>query len=132
MTFAGLTMQQMLTLFGALGGAMVLLYILKLRRRRVEVPFSPIWERVVEERQTTSLFRVLKRFFSLLVQLTLLALIVVRQPDRGLRGADGGAAADVCRRAALPRGRRGGAAAVCIVLAVRLLLRLVLPRLGHR
>ena len=51
MTFAGLTLTQIGTLLGALGGATLLLYLLKLRRRRVEVPFSPLWARVVEERR---------------------------------------------------------------------------------
>ena len=89
MTFAGLTTAQMLTLFGMFAGGMVLLYILKLRRRRVEVPFSPLWARVVEEKQTSSLFKALKRLFSLLLQLVLLALIVGALGDPELSGASG-------------------------------------------
>lgn len=72
---------ELLALFGALAAAMVLLYILKLRRRRVEVPFAPLWARLVEERSSSALFRRLKRLFSLLVQLTLLALIVLAMGD---------------------------------------------------
>jgi len=89
MTFAGLTGSQLLTLFGALGGAMVLLYILKLRRKRIEVPFSPLWARVAEERQSTSLFKVLKRIFSLLVQLCILAAIVMALGDPKVSGMAG-------------------------------------------
>lgn len=72
---------ELLALFGALAAAMTLLYILKLRRRRVEVPFAPLWARLVEERSSTALFRRLKRLFSLLIQLTILALIVLAMGD---------------------------------------------------
>ena len=81
MNFAGLSAGEMWTLFAAFGGAMVVLYILKLRRRRVEVPFSPLWARVVEERQSSSLFRRLKRIFSLLVQLLIIGLLVLALGD---------------------------------------------------
>ncbi|MEZ4268412.1 MAG: BatA and WFA domain-containing protein [Myxococcota bacterium] len=81
MSFALMSAAEMLTLFGALAAAMVLLYILKLRRRRVEVPFAPLWARLVEERQSSALFRRLKRLFSLLIQLTILALIVLAMGD---------------------------------------------------
>lgn len=86
MTFAGLSIGQMLTLFAAFAGAMLLLYILKLRRRRVEVPFSPLWARVVEERQSSSLFQALKRIFSLLVQLLMIAAIIIALGDPRLGG----------------------------------------------
>ncbi|MCA9515112.1 MAG: BatA domain-containing protein, partial [Myxococcales bacterium] len=89
MTFAGLTTSELWTLFGAFGGAMVVLYILKLRRRRIEVPFSPLWARVLEEKQSSSLFRRLKRPFSLLVQLLIVALLVVALGDPKLAGMAG-------------------------------------------
>ncbi|TNF28184.1 MAG: VWA domain-containing protein [Deltaproteobacteria bacterium] len=89
MTFAGLGTSELLTLFSAFGGGMALLYVLKLRRRRVEVPFSPLWARVVEERQSTSLFRRLKRLLSLLVQLAVIGLVVVALGDPKLSGAAG-------------------------------------------
>lgn len=89
MSFAGLTGSQLLTLFGGLGGAMVLLYILKLRRRRVEVPFSPLWARVTEERQSSSLFKALKRIFSLLIQLCILAAIIIAMGDPKVSGMSG-------------------------------------------
>ncbi|MGM0577123.1 MAG: VWA domain-containing protein [Myxococcota bacterium] len=89
MNFTGLTATEMLGLFGALGGAMVLLYLLKLRRRRVEVPFAPLWARVVEERQASSLFRRLKRVFSLLIQLAVIALIVLALGDPRPEGGSG-------------------------------------------
>lgn len=72
---------ELLALFGALAAAMVLLYILKLRRRRVEVPFAPLWARLVEERSSSALFRRLRRLVSLLIQLAILALIVLAMGD---------------------------------------------------
>jgi Ca-activated chloride channel family protein len=85
-TLTGLSFSQVLTLFGGLAAATVLLYLLKLRRRRVEVPFSALWARVVEDRKSSSLFGALKRFFSLLVQLMILALIVLALGNPELGG----------------------------------------------
>ncbi|MCK5795884.1 MAG: VWA domain-containing protein [Deltaproteobacteria bacterium] len=76
MTLLGLTLTQLATLFAAIGGAVTLLYVLKLRRRRVAVPFAKLWERVIEKRQSDSLFRRLKRLLSLLLQLAFLFLLV--------------------------------------------------------
>lgn len=60
---------------GVLGGLTVIAYILKLRRRRYEIPFSKLWQRVLREKESSSLWRRLKRFLSLLVQLAFLALL---------------------------------------------------------
>ena len=60
---------------------MVVLYILKLRRRVVAVPFSPLWERILRDKEATSLFSKLKRLLSLLLQLALLALLVLALGD---------------------------------------------------
>ena len=89
MTFAGLTGSQLLTLFGSLGVAVALLYVLKLRRKHIEVPFAPLWARVVEERQSTSLFKRLQRLFSLLVQLCILAAVVLALGDPKISGMAG-------------------------------------------
>ena len=75
-TFQGLSGGALFGLYGGLALAMVLLYLLKLRRREVAVPFAPLWAKVLSERQSSALFRRLKRLGSLLVQLLLLALIV--------------------------------------------------------
>src|SRR5262249_19373796 len=69
----------------AVGGGIVVLYILKLRRRRVAVPYARLWERVLIERPTSSLFSQLKRLLSLLLQLALLALMVFALADPRLR-----------------------------------------------
>ncbi|PIE17159.1 MAG: hypothetical protein CSA66_06690 [Proteobacteria bacterium] len=89
MTFGGLGASDLWALFAIAGGAMVLLYLLKLRRRRVEVPYSPLWARVVEDKQSTSLFKRLKRVFSLLVQLMVVAAIVLALGDPKLAGLAG-------------------------------------------
>ena len=52
----------------------VVFYILKLRRRPVAVPFSKIWDRILRDKEATSLFSQLKRLLSLLLQLALLTL----------------------------------------------------------
>jgi hypothetical protein len=67
---------------GALAGAMVVVfYILKLRRRPVAVPFSKIWNRILRDKEATSLFSQLKRLLSLLLQLALLALLLLALGD---------------------------------------------------
>jgi hypothetical protein len=81
MTLLGLTLQQLGLIFGAAGAAVTLLYILKLRRRRVRVPFAKLWERVLQERESSSLFRRLKRLLSLLLQLAFLVLLTAALGD---------------------------------------------------
>lgn len=91
MNLAGYSLATMGKLFAAAGGVLVVLYILKLRRRRFEVPFSKLWQRVLEEKESTSLFRRLKRLLSLLLQLALVALLVLAlgDPFTGDRQAEG-------------------------------------------
>ncbi|WP_437851229.1 vWA domain-containing protein [Sorangium sp. So ce363] len=79
--FTGVPLQTLLQI-GALGGAVVVFfYILKLRRRPVAVPFSRIWERILRDKEATSLFSQLKRLLSLLLQLALLALLLLALGD---------------------------------------------------
>ncbi|HLK39459.1 MAG TPA: VWA domain-containing protein, partial [Polyangiaceae bacterium] len=81
MIFAGLQLAQLAAIFGAVGFGVVVLYILKLRRRVVAVPFSPLWERILRDKEATTLFSKLKRLASLLLQLALLALLVLALGD---------------------------------------------------
>jgi hypothetical protein len=81
MILAGLHLAQLATLFGLVGAAVVGLYILKLRRRAIAVPFSPLWQRILRDKEATSLFSKLKRLLSLLLQLALLALLVLALGD---------------------------------------------------
>jgi hypothetical protein len=71
-----------LTIIAAIGAAAIVsLYVLKLRRRPVPVPFVRIWQRILREKEATSLFSQLKRILSLLVQLALLLLLVLALGD---------------------------------------------------
>ncbi|HEY2509602.1 MAG TPA: VWA domain-containing protein [Polyangiaceae bacterium] len=81
MILAGLHFAQIAALFGAVGAVVVALYILKLRRRAVAIPFSPLWQRILRDKEATSLFSRLKRLLSLLLQLALLALLVMALGD---------------------------------------------------
>ncbi|MBK9033352.1 MAG: VWA domain-containing protein [Myxococcales bacterium] len=55
----------------------VIAYLLKMRRRRFEVPFSSLWKRVLEQRDANSLWRQLRRLLSLLLLLAIVGLVVV-------------------------------------------------------
>jgi Ca-activated chloride channel family protein len=62
------------------GGAAALLtiaaYIIKMRRRRFEVPFSHLWRRVLEQKDPSSLWKHLKRLLSLFFLLFILGLVL--------------------------------------------------------
>ena len=51
-------------------------YIIKMRRRRFEVPFSALWRRVLEQKEPSSLWRHLKRLLSLLFMLLIIATVL--------------------------------------------------------
>ena len=87
MLFAGLPFVQLATIFGIAGAAVVALYVLKLRRRTVAIPFSPLWQRVLRDKEATNLFSKLKRLMSLLLQLALLALLCFALGDPRARAA---------------------------------------------
>ena len=80
-TWGTLGLPQFWTYLAAVAGFVTLLYLLKLRRRKVQVPFGPLWTKVFEERQTTRLFQRLKRIFSWLVQLAIAALVLFALTD---------------------------------------------------
>jgi Ca-activated chloride channel family protein len=86
MEFFGLTAGQLGTLYLGVGAAVVVLYILKLRRRQVPVPFAKLWKRVLIERPSSALFQHLKRILSLLLQLLLLGLMVFALADPRFKG----------------------------------------------
>ncbi len=81
MILAGLSLGQLALVFGVAAAFATALYILKLRRRTVPVPFSKLWERILRDKEATSLFSRLKRLLSLLVQLALLALLAFALGD---------------------------------------------------
>jgi Ca-activated chloride channel homolog len=78
---AGLPLAQLAAIFAAVGLGVAVLYVLKLRRRVVAVPFSPLWERILRDKEATTLFSKLKRLLSLFLQLALLALLVLALGD---------------------------------------------------
>lgn len=75
MSFAGLSLSQLLPLMGAGAGVITLLYLLRMRRREIVVPFAELWERVTRESESRRLWRKLRRLLSWLLQLVVLALI---------------------------------------------------------
>ena len=81
MHLTGLPLATLLQLGALCGAVVVVFYILKLRRRPVAVPFSKIWNRILKDKEATSLFSQLKRLLSLLLQLALLALLLLALGD---------------------------------------------------
>jgi hypothetical protein len=81
MSFLGLSLAALGATFAAAGAATAALYILKLRRRPVAVPFSPIWQRVLRDKDASQLFSRLRNLLSLLLQLVLLGLVVLALGD---------------------------------------------------
>lgn len=90
MTFLGAPVSLVAPALAAGTAALVALYLLKLRRRRLEVPFADLWRRVVSESQSTALWKKLRRIVSLVVQLVLLALILTALLDPRLSASQHG------------------------------------------
>jgi VWA domain-containing protein len=73
------------------GGAAVLAigaYIIKMRRRRFEVPFSRLWQRVLEQRDANALWKQLKRLLSLLLILLIIGIMLFAVLDPTLGAVD--------------------------------------------
>ena len=73
------------------GGAAVLAigaYIIKMRRRRFEVPFSRLWQRVIEQRDANALWKQLRRLMSLLLILAIMAILLFAALDPTLGAVD--------------------------------------------
>lgn len=81
MTLAGLPLSTLLAVLGAASALTIVFYILKLRRRPIAVPFSPLWDAVLRDKESSRLFSQLKRWLSLLLQLLLLAALVFALGD---------------------------------------------------
>lgn len=81
MIFSGLAFSTLLGIFGAVAALTVGFYILRLRRRPVSVPFSPIWQRILKDKEATHWFSQLKRWLSLLLQLVIVLLLVFALGD---------------------------------------------------
>jgi len=91
MQLFGLPWSTLLPLFGGMAVATAILYVLKLRRRSVPVPFAQIWDKVLRDRESSQLFSQLKRWLSFLLQLVLLAALILAlgDPRRGEQASSG-------------------------------------------
>ena len=87
MELVGFPLSTLLPLAAVAGGVVVVAYILKLKRRPVPVHFAKLWERILRDKEATSLFSHLKRILSLLLQLLLLALLVFALGDPRTSGS---------------------------------------------
>jgi len=89
MTFAGWTLPELLPLLAIGGAAITGLYLLRMRRREVEVPFAALWEQVSRESESRRLWRRLRRVLSWLLQVAILGLLCLAlgdpQPSASLR-----------------------------------------------
>ncbi len=82
MQFTGMALNTLAMLAGFAAIAVTVLYILKLRKRRIEVPFSPLWRQIlVEHKQQSDLWRRLRRIISWLLHLLLVALLAFALAD---------------------------------------------------
>jgi hypothetical protein len=80
--WTGLPMEQLAWLGGSSALIITILYLLKLKKRRVQVPFSPLWGRVLAEyRQQTDWWRRLRRVLSWLLALLMAAMLLFSLGD---------------------------------------------------
>jgi hypothetical protein len=77
MTFLALTPLQTAFLALLTTGLIVALYFLKLRHRRVVISSSILWKRVLDERQSHSLWEKLRRIISIVIAATIALLIAM-------------------------------------------------------
>jgi hypothetical protein len=80
-SWVGLSSTTLLTITLVGATLISILYLLRLRRRQVIVPFLPLWRRVVTQNRYQSLFQRLKRLISWLLQLLLLLLFIMALAD---------------------------------------------------
>ncbi|MDX2052992.1 MAG: BatA and WFA domain-containing protein [Polyangiaceae bacterium] len=91
MFLAGLPLNTLLLLGAAATLCTVALYILKLRRRSVPVPFARLWETVLRDRESSTFFSQLKRWLSLLLQLMMVLALVLALGDPRPKASAAGA-----------------------------------------
>ncbi|MCB9569369.1 MAG: BatA domain-containing protein [Myxococcales bacterium] len=81
MNLAGWTGAQVAALFAAGAALITLLYLLKMRRRELVVPFAALWQRVTRESDARRIWRRLRRLLSWLIQLVILGAIAFALGD---------------------------------------------------
>jgi Ca-activated chloride channel homolog len=87
MQLLGLSLAQFLGVLGAASALTLALYLLRLRRRRVAVPFIALWESLLADRQSSRLFSSLRHLLSLLLALVVVALLSLALADPRPRAA---------------------------------------------
>lgn len=90
MTLLGLPVAQLWAILAVGGASLTVLYLLKHQRRRVEVPFIRLWNEVLRQSATTTLWQKLRRILSLLLQLIILSLLVLSLGDPRLGRSEKG------------------------------------------
>jgi len=81
MTFRAMSTTSFLLLAGGVSASVLVLYLLKLRRPRIVVPFAQLWHAVLAEGERRTLFDRLRNVASLFLQLLLALLIVLALAD---------------------------------------------------
>lgn len=81
MNLAGWTLAELLPLFAGGSLAITAMYLLRMRRRQLQVPFAALWRQVTRESDTRRLWRKLRRVLSWLLQIALLALLCLALGD---------------------------------------------------
>ncbi len=79
---SGLPLETLAWMAGGAALIVTLLYLLKLRKRRVQVPFSPLWGKVLAEyRQQSDWWKRLRRLLSWLLQILLILALIFALAD---------------------------------------------------
>jgi Mg-chelatase subunit ChlD len=81
MRWTGLTPLQLTVALAAFGAAVVALYLLKQRPRRVDVPAVALWESMLGKRDAAALWTRLRRLWSLLLALLVVGLVLFAIAD---------------------------------------------------
>ncbi|MFO0633273.1 MAG: VWA domain-containing protein [Nannocystaceae bacterium] len=76
-----MTLAQLLPIAAAGASAITLLYLLRMRRRQIVVPFAALWEQVTRESESRKIWRRLRRLLSWLLQLGVLLLVLAALGD---------------------------------------------------
>lgn len=81
MELTGLGLGQLALVFGGAGLATLTLYLLRIRRRRISVPYLPLWTAAAGQREANRLFAGLKHWLSFLLALFIVALLTLALGD---------------------------------------------------
>lgn len=85
MELFGLSLAQLAAVFGGAAALAVLLHLLRAHRRRVEVPFLPLWDGALARRDASRLLSRMPRWLALALTLAILALLALALGDPRLR-----------------------------------------------